>query len=61
MDNENERYWFTCPVCGQKICQFTEDAMSMKLYIKCKKCHNEIELKINMNNQEDERQESNIA
>ena len=44
---ESERRWYVCPVCGQKICQFSDEAIAMELYIKCKKCHNEIEIRIN--------------
>lgn len=51
MNKENtntERHWFTCPCCGQKICQFADGAISMQVFIKCKKCGNEIELRINI-------------
>lgn len=41
------RNWFLCPKCGQKICQFSNEAKSYELYFKCKKCHNEVEIKIN--------------
>lgn len=53
MENKtNERYWFSCPICGQKICQFNDEAMAFELYIKCKKCHNEIEIKVNVKSEE---------
>lgn len=38
--------WYKCPICGQKILKISEIAQSKGLYIKCKKCKNEIEIKI---------------
>lgn len=38
--------WYKCPVCGQKILKISKLAQSKGLYIKCKKCKNEIEIKI---------------
>lgn len=38
--------WYKCPVCGQKILKISKEAQSRGLYIKCKKCKNEIEIKI---------------
>ncbi|HWQ74507.1 MAG TPA: hypothetical protein VN441_04265 [Syntrophomonas sp.] len=38
------KQWFHCPVCGQKLCQCTEKAQGV--YIKCKKCKQEVEVKI---------------
>jgi transcription elongation factor Elf1 len=51
-EKTNERRWFTCPICGQKICQFSDEAIAMELYIKCKKCGNEIEIRINSRNEQ---------
>lgn len=48
-DKTNKRNWFICPQCGQKICQFSDEAKAFKLFIKCKKCHNEIEIHVNGN------------
>jgi transcription elongation factor Elf1 len=45
-EKTNKRSWFSCPKCGQKICQFSSGAKVHELYIKCKKCHNEVEVKI---------------
>lgn len=39
--------WYRCPVCGQKILKIKENAKASKLYIKCKRCKNEIEININ--------------
>lgn len=38
--------WYKCPICGQKILKYEENAKSEKVYIKCKKCKNIIEIKI---------------
>lgn len=38
--------WYKCPICGQKILKISKEAQSKGLYIKCKKCKNEIEIKI---------------
>lgn len=46
-EKRDGRQWFSCPLCGQKICQFSKGAKAYELYIKCKKCHNEVEVKIN--------------
>jgi predicted RNA-binding Zn-ribbon protein involved in translation (DUF1610 family) len=50
-DNTNERNWFLCPKCGQKICQLSNEAKSYGLYFRCKKCHNEVEIKVNVNSE----------
>jgi ribosomal protein L37AE/L43A len=49
---DNERQWYVCPICGQKICQFSEEAIAMEVYWKCKNCKNEIEIKINSREQQ---------
>ena len=38
--------WYRCPVCGQKLLKVSNKAKSKGLYIKCKKCKNEIEIKV---------------
>lgn len=38
--------WYRCPHCKQKILKYDENANSEKIYIKCKKCNEEIEIKI---------------
>lgn len=35
--------WFYCPICGQKLAKVDIDARGV--YIKCKKCKNEVEAK----------------
>lgn len=35
--------WFHCPVCGQKLCKVAPGAKGV--YLKCKKCRNEVEVK----------------
>lgn len=40
--------WFLCPLCGKKILKYDEvKGKSENLYIKCKSCKNEIEIKVN--------------
>lgn len=57
-----ERQWFTCPICGQKLCQFCDTAVSIKVFLKCKKCHNDIELRINTaSGTEDDKANSSTA
>ncbi|MDF2839942.1 MAG: hypothetical protein K0Q99_713 [Clostridia bacterium] len=51
-EKTNKRSWFSCPKCGQKICQFSSGAKVHELYIKCKKCHNEVEVKIEAANRD---------
>lgn len=41
-----DKKWFRCPKCGQKLLKYKEDAESKKVYLKCKRCKNEIEIKI---------------
>lgn len=40
--------WITCPDCGKKLCRadLHENAQPITLYLWCKKCKNEVELKI---------------
>jgi transcription elongation factor Elf1 len=60
-NTNTERHWFTCPCCGQKICQFADGAMSLQVFIKCKKCGNEIELRINISHEVEEHEQGNEA
>ena len=41
-----KKTWYRCPICGQKILKVNGLAKSQGLFIKCKKCKNEIEIKI---------------
>lgn len=43
---DQTRRWYLCPYCGQKILKYDKEAKSKKIYIKCKKCSKEIEIKI---------------
>ena len=43
---ENRR-WYICPHCGKKVLQYMSSSEGKKLYIKCKNCKKEIEIKIN--------------
>lgn len=41
-----DKKWYTCPHCGKKILLYGPLARSEKVYIKCKNCKKEIEIKI---------------
>lgn len=41
-----ERKWFYCPHCGKKIAIYDNTAKSHGVFIPCKKCGREIEIKI---------------
>lgn len=41
-----KRKWFTCPHCGRRLVQYEEDGKSEKIYLKCKSCKNEVEIKV---------------
>lgn len=41
-----ERRWYYCPHCGQKIMVYDDTARCNGIYIACKKCRREIEVKI---------------
>lgn len=41
-----DKKWYCCPECGQKILKKGDGAKSEEIYIKCKKCGKEIEIKI---------------
>lgn len=44
----NELKWFMCPNCGKRTLMYDKTkAKSNDLYIKCKQCKKEIEIKIN--------------
>lgn len=41
------RKWFICPYCGQKLLQYDSvKASSEGVFLKCKKCKKEVEIKI---------------
>ena len=39
--------WFICPYCKKKLVKFDKDAKSKGIFLLCKKCGNEIEIRIN--------------
>lgn len=41
-----ERRWYRCPHCGQKILIYDDTTRCKGIYIPCKKCRREIEVKI---------------
>ena len=42
----NMKEWYKCPYCKQNILKYATNAESEKIYIICKKCKREIEVKI---------------
>lgn len=44
--SEENRTWYHCPKCGQKICMASSNASGKEIFIKCKKCKSEIEIRI---------------
>jgi len=43
---DNKKDWYICPHCGKKILLYELGAKSEKVYIKCKNCKREIEIKL---------------
>lgn len=44
---EVKKVWYRCPNCNQKLLKYDEiDGKSKKLFIKCKNCKKEVEIKI---------------
>ena len=42
-----KKIWYRCPNCNQKLLKYDEmKGKSQKLFIKCKQCKKEIEIKI---------------
>lgn len=41
-----ERYWYLCPYCGQKLLIYDNTAQCNGVYLPCKRCGKEIEIKI---------------
>ena len=40
------RHWYVCPVCGMKLAIRDNTARCHGIYIKCRACKREIEIKI---------------
>ena len=38
--------WYLCPICGKKLVKFEKNAVSKKVFLICKKCGKEVEIKI---------------
>lgn len=41
-----ERKWYKCPFCTKKIILYSKDAYSQGVFLKCKNCGKEVEIKI---------------
>ena len=39
--------WYKCPFCNKKLIKFNEDAKCKGVFLLCKKCKKEVEIKIN--------------
>jgi len=45
---KNKKEWYLCPNCKKRILKYDElKGESKYLYIKCKQCKKEVEIKIN--------------
>lgn len=42
--------WYKCPFCGKNLIKFVKDANSKGIFLLCKNCGKEIEIKINKGN-----------
>lgn len=40
------RKWYCCPVCGTKLFVYDNTAKTSGVFMKCRTCKNEIEIKI---------------
>lgn len=40
--------WYKCPKCGQKLALVAQNASCYGVFVRCKKCRIEIEIKVNM-------------
>lgn len=41
-----ERKWFSCPYCGKNLVIVDNTARCNGIYVKCKKCKREVEIRI---------------
>ena len=41
-----ERKWYICPHCGQKLVIVNNTAHSTGVYVMCKRCRKEVEIKV---------------
>lgn len=44
LDKDLEKEWFVCPYCGKKLAMIDKDSKVEKVFIKCTRCKNEIEI-----------------
>lgn len=38
--------WYVCPYCGKKLVMFKKGAKSEKIFIRCRNCKEEVEIKM---------------
>ena len=43
---EERKSWYICPLCGKKIAIYKERAKCSKVFVICRGCRKEIEIKI---------------
>lgn len=41
------KQWYFCPICKKKLLLYKTNAHCEQVFIKCKKCGNEVEVRIN--------------
>lgn len=44
MEKTMKKEWYNCPVCGQKLLKINPSKKIEGVYIKCKKCRQEVEV-----------------
>ena len=44
---DNMDKWYTCPYCNKKLAKYNKGANSKGVFLLCKNCKKEIEIKIN--------------
>ena len=42
--------WYRCPICKKKLIQYNKDAQAKGIFLLCKSCKKEIEIKIKIKN-----------
>lgn len=43
---DNMKKWFLCPYCKKKLIKYKKDAISKGVFLLCKKCGKEVEIRI---------------
>ena len=41
-----ERKWYTCPICKTKLAIVDNTTKSNNVFVKCRTCKNEVEIKV---------------